>query len=252
MSNRKLITFDWALKRLLRSKANFEVLEGFLSELLGEDIQILEVLEIASTTGESNVPQDKIKFNRVDLKAQGANQEIILIEVQFDRELDFLQRILWGASLAITEHLDQGSAYSKVIKVISVNILYFNLGHGQDYIYHGKTTFTGIHLKDELELTKKQKDLFQKNTVSDIFPDYYLLKINQFDDHAQTTLDGWIYFLKNEEIKDDFTAKGLEKAKEILDVLKLSKEERLAYDAYLEDLHYQASMFESSYGDGMH
>ena len=42
---RKLISFDWAIKRILRSKANFEILEGFLSELLKEDITILEVLE---------------------------------------------------------------------------------------------------------------------------------------------------------------------------------------------------------------
>nr|VFK41744.1 MAG: hypothetical protein BECKSD772F_GA0070984_11031 [Candidatus Kentron sp. SD]VFK47603.1 MAG: hypothetical protein BECKSD772E_GA0070983_10999 [Candidatus Kentron sp. SD]VFK80326.1 MAG: hypothetical protein BECKSD772D_GA0070982_11031 [Candidatus Kentron sp. SD] len=28
MIKRKLISFDWALKRLLRSKANYEVLEG--------------------------------------------------------------------------------------------------------------------------------------------------------------------------------------------------------------------------------
>ncbi|GEM_PF-2637669 len=47
-SPRKLITFDWAMKRLLRSKANFEILEGFLSELLGEDIFILEILESES------------------------------------------------------------------------------------------------------------------------------------------------------------------------------------------------------------
>ena len=40
---RKLITFDWAMKRLLRSKANFEILEGFLSELLNDDIVILEL-----------------------------------------------------------------------------------------------------------------------------------------------------------------------------------------------------------------
>ena len=31
---RRLISFDWALKRLLRSKAHFNILEGFLSELL--------------------------------------------------------------------------------------------------------------------------------------------------------------------------------------------------------------------------
>lgn len=45
---RKVVGFDWAIKRILRSKANFAVLEGFLSELLYEDIQILEVLESKS------------------------------------------------------------------------------------------------------------------------------------------------------------------------------------------------------------
>jgi len=44
MNTRKLVSFDWALKRLLRSKANYEVLEGFLSELLKGDIEILEIL----------------------------------------------------------------------------------------------------------------------------------------------------------------------------------------------------------------
>ena len=60
---RKLITFDWAIKCLLRSKANFGILEGFLSELLKEDISILEVLE-----SEANKEQKQDKFNRVDLK----------------------------------------------------------------------------------------------------------------------------------------------------------------------------------------
>ena len=48
VSERKIVSFDWAVKRLLRSKANFEVLEGFLSELLFDDITILEVLESES------------------------------------------------------------------------------------------------------------------------------------------------------------------------------------------------------------
>ncbi|WP_339136474.1 MAG: PD-(D/E)XK nuclease family transposase [Candidatus Electrothrix sp. GW3-4] len=60
---RKLISFDWAMKKLLRSKANFEILEGFLSELLKEDIHILDVLE-----SESNKEEYHDKFNRVDLK----------------------------------------------------------------------------------------------------------------------------------------------------------------------------------------
>jgi len=63
MQNRKLISFDWAIKRILRSKANFEILEGFLSELLFEDITILEILE-----SESNQEQKDDKFNRLDIK----------------------------------------------------------------------------------------------------------------------------------------------------------------------------------------
>ena len=63
-------------------------------------------------------------------------------------------------------------------------------------------------------------------------------------------MDEWIYFLKNEEIKENFTAKGLKEAEEKLSILKLSEDEQIAYEHYKDDLHYQASMFESSFGDG--
>ncbi len=67
---------------------------------------------------------------------------------------------------------------------------------------------------------------------------------------ARDTLDEWIYFLKNEEIKESFTAKGLKEAEEKLSIMKLPEGERKAYEQYQDDLRYQASMFESSYGDG--
>ena len=40
----KYVRFDWAIKRLLRQKANFDVLEGFLTVFLGEKVTILEIL----------------------------------------------------------------------------------------------------------------------------------------------------------------------------------------------------------------
>ena len=242
---RRLITFDWAIKRLLRSKANFDVLEGFLSELLKDEIQMVEVLE-----SESNKAVLKDKFNRVDLKVKNSRQQIILIEIQYDREYDYLQRMFYGAAKTVTEHLAEGQAYGDIVKVISVNILYFDLGQGEDYVYHGETVFTGIHKRDQLQLNEKQKTLFQQTTVSALYPEYYLIKINKFDDVARDPLDEWIYFLKHEEIKAHFTAKGLQAACEKLDILKLSAEERAAYERYVDDLHYQASMFLSSYGDG--
>ena len=73
----KYIRFDWAIKRLLRNKANFGVLEGFLTVLLGEKIQIMEILE-----SEGNQQREDDKFNRVDIKARNSKDEIILVEVQ--------------------------------------------------------------------------------------------------------------------------------------------------------------------------
>lgn len=241
-SPRKLISFDWAMKRLLRSKANFEILEGFLSELLGEDIFILEILE-----SESNKESKSDKFNRVDLKVKESKGEIIIIEVQFEREYDYLQRMLYGTSRVITEHQKEGEAYSKLIKVISVNILYFDLGHGTDYIYHGTTTFMGIHDHDKLELDMRQQKQYGKSRISDIYPDYYLIKVNNFNRMATTSLDEWIYFLKNEEIKDEFKAKGIQKAKESFSLLRMTDEELRAYNSYQDSLRDQASYVETNY-----
>jgi predicted transposase/invertase (TIGR01784 family) len=245
MPQRQLVSFDWAIKRLLRSKANFGILEGFLSELLHDDIKILEILD-----GESNQDRKDSKFNRVDIKVRNQHEEIVIIEVQFEQELDYLQRILFGTSKVIVEHMKQSASYETVSKVISVNILYFDLGRGDDYIYRGSTRFTGLHTGHELELNAKQQAAFNKTGADQIFPEYYLIKVNQFDNVAKDTLDEWIYFLKNETIEDSFRAKGLKQAKEQLDVLKLSEEARRDYDTYLEDRRYQASMFNSSYGSG--
>lgn len=240
-----MISFDWAMKKLLRSKANFEILEGFLSELLKDSIHILEILE-----SEGNKEDRRDKFNRVDLKVRNQKNEVIIIEVQYDREFDYLQRILFGTSKVLTEYLNEGDPYSKVVKVISINILYFDLGHGKDYVYHGITSFQGLHHQDTLELSENQQALYNTKKIHQIFPEYYLIKVNNFDDIANDTFDEWIYFLKNEEIKENFKAKGLIKAKQELDILKLPEQERLAYEKYQDDLHYQASMVESSYTIG--
>jgi predicted transposase/invertase (TIGR01784 family) len=206
--SKKLIRFDWAIKRLLRNKANFVVLEGFLSELLFDDIKIEQILE-----SEGNQAFDDDKFNRVDILTQNSKQELIIIEIQSTYEIDYFHRMAYGVSKSISENLKLGQKYSEVKKVISINIVYFDLGQGQDYIYKGVTDFRGLHQNDLLGLSEKQKKTFLKENVSDIFPEYYLLKVNQFNDVAKDTLDEWIYFLKNSEVKEGFKAKGSERSK---------------------------------------
>jgi predicted transposase/invertase (TIGR01784 family) len=222
------VRFDWAIKRLLRNKANFGILEGLLSELLGEDIKIENVLE-----SESNKEHQDNKSNRVDLLAENTKGELVIIEVQSDYMQDYLMRMLFGTSKIVVDNMDAGMMYGKIKKVISVNIVYFDLGHGEDYLYHGGTQFVGMNKHDVLNLSKQEQLVYHTEQISKIYPEYYIIKVNQFNEVAKNTLDEWINFLKNEVVKDGSKAKGLKEAKEKLDVLKLSREEKKEYDRYI-------------------
>jgi predicted transposase/invertase (TIGR01784 family) len=234
--SKKLIRFDWAIKRLLRNKANFVVLEGFLSELLFDNIKIEKILE-----SESNQESDDDKFNRVDILTQNSKNELIIIEIQSTYEIDYFHRMAFGVSKSMSENLKLGQNYAEIKKIISINIVYFDLGQGQDYIYFGKTDFRGMHQNDLLALSDKQKKTFNKESIFEIFPEYYILKVNQFNDIAKDTLDEWVYFLKNSEVKDEFKAKGLKEAGEVLDIMRLPKGDEYGYNRYLDSLHLKAS-----------
>ena len=154
---RPLISFDWAIKRLLRQKANFSILEGFISELLHQDIIIINIPE-----SEANKHEDDDKINKVDILCESQNKELILIELQYNSENDYFHRMLYGTSKLICDNMYEGFSYGDVKKIISINIVYFDLGVGEDYVYYGKTNFHGIHIGDELRLSANQEKLYSK------------------------------------------------------------------------------------------
>jgi predicted transposase/invertase (TIGR01784 family) len=233
---KKLIRFDWAMKKMLRHKANFDILEGFLSELLGEDVKIKQVLD-----SEGNKETEDDKFNRVDVLVEFASGELVIVEIQNSKEYDYFHRMLYGTSKVITEHIKEGQPYAEVKKVISVTIAYFDLGQGKDYVYHGTTVFKGIHKHDILTLADKQSELYKKNNIHEIFPEYWVIKIGKFGNRINDKLDEWIYFFKNAEIKNDFSAKGLKEAGEKLDEMNLNEKEAKDYKKFLKELRDIAS-----------
>ncbi len=239
----KLVRFDWAMKYLLRNKANFDILEGFLSELLKTPIHIESVLE-----SESNKHDVDDKFNRVDLLVKTAEDKRIIIEVQCSGQWDYLSRILYGTSKVVCEYLREGDAYKNIRKVISVSIVFFNLGTGKDYLYQGTTVFRGLHYGDTLGLNPQEQAAYRTEpnqlteTPEHIFPEYYLIKVTQFHEQVKDKLDEWIYFLKQGEIKQEFSAQGIQSAAEKLKLLRLNEAERRVYAHYQEGLHDDASL----------
>jgi len=251
VKTKKLVRFDWAMKYILRNKANFDVLEAFLTNLLKEQITILELLE-----SESNQEAEERKFNRVDLKCKDSQGRQIIIEIQNQRESDYLQRLLWGTSKAVVESLDLGESYQQVVKVISISILYHTLRKSEeentDFIYHGYTNLIGMHTKQPLVLYEMDKQLKSNQMVTSelVFPEYYLIYVEKFEDLINEELDEWIYFFKHGKICEDFKSPGIILAGKKLDLLTMSEQQRKAYDEYLAYLGQELGILENARAEG--
>lgn len=247
MPGKKLVRFDWAMKYILRNKANFDVLEAFLSNLLKEEIKVLDILE-----SESNQEADNRKFNRVDLKCKDSGGRQIIIEIQNQREADYLQRLLWGTSKAVVEGLQLGSRYSEVVKVISISILYHTMRvdekENTDFIYYGTTEIVGLHTKKPLILhevfVNGGKEEFV--TSGDVFPEYYMIYAEKFQDVINEDIDEWVYFFKHGEIRDDFKSPGILLAARKLDYLLMSEVEKRSYEGYLAYLGQELDILDSA------
>ncbi|MDD6977009.1 MAG: Rpn family recombination-promoting nuclease/putative transposase, partial [Prevotellaceae bacterium] len=199
---------------------------------------------------EGNQENATDKFNRVDIKAKTEQGEIIIVEVQLTRQLYYLQRMLYGVSKAITEHIEIGDKYDKVKKVYSINILYFDLGQGDDYLYHGKTVFKGVHTGDLLKVNTREQDEIKMRVPEDVFPEYFIIRINNFNDVATTPIEEWIDYLKNGRIKEDTVTPGLQEARKKLQYISMNEKERHAYEAHMDDIMVQNDVLDTAKMEG--
>ena len=248
----KYVRFDWAIKRILRDVANKEVLEGLIQVLIKEPVTIIEILE-----SENDKDSFEDKGNRVDVKAKTEKGEIIIVEVQLTKERDFFQRIIFGTATAINGQIGIGQDYRVIKKVYSINILYFNFGSGDDYAFHGVTTFHGMTNKDaELKLnTRSEREYMDSErrrmtSPDEVFPEYFLLIVDRFNEVAKTPIEEWMAYLKDGAIRDDTTTPGLQEARRKLKYMSMTEEERQAYREYMVSVHAAQDAIETAKADG--
>jgi predicted transposase/invertase (TIGR01784 family) len=248
---RKIVSFDWAIKTILRDKANADVLEGLLSSLFEREVTVVELLE-----SEGNQEEAALKFNRVDVLAKLDGGEEVIIEVQYESEVGFIKRLLYGTSKAIVDTLSLGESYSQVMKVYSVSIVHFNVGEGDDYVYHGRTEFKGKHtnhvlkLKDRLTVGRVAGDVPKTLSGHDIMPEYFLIPLGCFNGVVKEDLDEWIYAIKNMEVPERFHSKGIQALKKKLDVMSMEPKERRSYTRYMEAKGSDKGTLEDAHAKG--
>lgn len=246
--DKEYVMFDWLVKHMLRDKSNYTILEGFLSVLIGEQMRIVELLE-----SESNQENIFTKFNRVDIKARNHKQETVIIEVQTIRELDYMERMLFGAATAITEQTSLGRKYGNIRKVYTISIVYFGLGIGDDYLYHGQTVLRGVHTGDVLKFRRKEEaEGLVTHTTEDIFPEYYLIRVKKFKYQPEEPLplEQWMNYLKTGRIRNDDTAQGLPEAREKLIYDAMSKAEKKAYRDHVDSVRVEQDAIDDSREEG--
>lgn len=186
----------------------------------------------------------------MDIKARNSKDEIIIIEIQNTRELYYLERILYGVAKAITEHISLGETYYKVKKIYSISVLYFDIGKGNDYLYYGQNHFVGVHTGDHLQVNVKERDAIVSRMPAEIFPEYVLIRVNEFDKVAVTPLEEWMKYLKDGTIRPDTTAPGLSEAREKLKYFSMPPKERMAYDEHLSAVMIQNDVLDSAKLEG--
>ena len=214
---RTLVSFDWALKSILRQKDNFDILEGFLSDLLGYDITIIDLLE-----SESNKDSEKDKFNRVDLKAKDDAGREIIIEVQYNSEPDYFERVYYGTAKSLVDDMSEGYKYGQVKKIISVSIVYWKLLE-KSYVIKGS-----MKLEDMVNTGREIKS----DKAKEVFAEYYFIQPDWFEDNIKTKLDEWVYMFKHSKVKGEIEATNISKARDKLDRMKMSDKERRIYEEY--------------------
>ncbi|WP_455587267.1 Rpn family recombination-promoting nuclease/putative transposase [Bacteroides sp.] len=241
----RYIRFDWAVRKILRQKANFGVLESFLAILLNEKVTIIGFLE-----NENNRQMIADEIHRVNIKALNSRGENIIVEIQNTRKVHYLEHILRGAVEPIAGFTELGGIFSDVKKVYFINILYFDLGWGTDYLYHGQNNFIGVHTGDRLEVGAMEKDAVIHKLPAEVFPEYFLIGLEQFNKVAVTPLEEWIEYLKTGCIRPDTKVPGLEEARQILRYYNMTPEERRAYDEHLSVIMIQNDVLDTARLEG--
>ena len=228
----KLIAFDFAIKFLLRHKANYDILEAFLSALLKErgysPVKILAVLDT-----ESNKEQYSQKKSLADLIVEDDQKHKYIIEIERQQVKYFVHKACFNTSRLVVDQVSSGEDFIRIKKIFHISLLYFDIGESP--IYHGKTVFYGDDENDKLSvhITDDYHNTFD---AVDVLPEYILISIPMFNNAVKSDLDEWLYVMKNSKVEPTFKGPCMNKVAQRLSILRMTEEERDEYYKYIKDV----------------
>ncbi|MEM7055872.1 MAG: Rpn family recombination-promoting nuclease/putative transposase [Bacteroidota bacterium] len=230
MNNKALISFDFAIKYLLRSKGDYDIVEGFISALLKAcgygSVKIKALLE-----SESNKEQLELKQAIADMIVEDEQRNKYIVEIDRSYTSMFIHKACFNSSRLIVDSMSANDDYSTIKKIFHINLLYFPFGKMEKPLYHGQTIFREVdnaHPVD-MHISDIGGRIFDAHSI---MPEYFVISIPLFNDVIREELDEWLYMMKHSEVREEFQSPYMKKVSERLMLLKLTPKELAAYRKY--------------------
>ena len=233
MQDKPLISFDFAIKYLLRNKGDYDIVEGFISALLAMEgykpVKINALLE-----SESNRESADLKRSIADLVVQDEDDNKYIVEIERSFTPNFMHKACFNTSRLVVDSISGNQDYTTIKKVFHISLLYFATQEMKKPIYHGKTIIHEVDTAHPVNVRIANQGLvmFEHKNV---FPEYFFISIPLFDEAIHQEIDEWLYMMKHSEVREDFKSPYMKKVQERLAVLKMSEADRMAYYSYLKE-----------------
>jgi predicted transposase/invertase (TIGR01784 family) len=230
MNERALVSFDYAIKYLLKNKGDYDIVEGFISTLIGscgyKPVRIKALLESAS-----NKEGPSLKGSIADLVVEDEDGVKYIVEIDRSYTNLFMHKACFNSSRLIVDSISSGEDYSTIKKIIHINLLYFPFGGMAVPMHHARTIFHEIDTAhpQNLHLSDMGMQFFD---AYNIFPEYFIISVPLFNDVIKNEMDEWLYMMKHSEVKEAFKSPYMKKVAQRLSILKMTKTEREIYQAY--------------------
>jgi predicted transposase/invertase (TIGR01784 family) len=234
MSEKPLISFDYAIKYLLKDKGDYEIVEGFISALLKsqgyKDVKIISLLDT-----ESNKENSKSRRSLADVVVEDEEHRKYIVEIERNVYSGFIHKACFNTSRLIVDNLAQKVDYTEIVKVFHISILYFPVGKGP--IHHGQTIIRDIETRERLTVHIKNPETDAIVDATDILPEYFFISVPLFNDRLEREIDDWLYVMKHDAVPETFQSAYMEKVADKLSILKMTPVERDSYYSYLKQVY---------------
>ena len=218
-----LISFDFAIKYLLKNKGDYDIIEGFISALFASQgyppIKINALLDT-----ESNKEELEMKKSIADLVVEDAEGNKYIVEIERAYTPNFMHKACFNSSRLVVDGIYGSQDYTTIKKIFHISLLYFSTKEMQKPIYHGKTIIHEVDTKHPVDVTIANEGLVIFNTPN-VFPEYFFISVPMFDDVINSEIDEWLYVMKHSEIRQGFKSPYMTKVAERLSVIKMSSED---------------------------